>query len=44
MAMEMWDWGSCKSKIMGLEGRLGFSKMPVLRFLGLSLSLEDGSI
>jgi hypothetical protein len=40
---ELWNWKKCKAKIRSLKGRLGFSDKPVLRFLKLSLYLEDGS-
>ena len=40
---EFWNWERCKTKIVGLKGRLGFDESSSLRFLGLSLSLEDGS-
>jgi hypothetical protein len=41
---ELWNWKRCKAKIRSLKGRLGFSEGPVLKFLGLSLYLEDGSV
>jgi hypothetical protein len=41
---ELWNWKRCKAKIRSLKGRLGFSDEPVLRFLKLSLYLEDGSV
>ena len=41
---ELWNWERCSVKIRSLKGRLGFSGEPVLRFLSLSLSLEDGSV
>jgi hypothetical protein len=41
---ELWNWKRCKAKIRSLKGRLGFSDKPVLRFLKLSLYLEDGSV
>ena len=41
---ELWNWKRCKVKICSLRGRLGFSGDSVLRFLGLSLHLEDGSV
>jgi hypothetical protein len=44
MYSEIWKWGKCKDKIRTLRGRLGFRDAPVLKFLGLSLSLEDGRI
>jgi hypothetical protein len=40
---EFWNWERCKTKIRGLKGRLGFKESSTLRFLGLRLSLEDGS-
>jgi len=39
-----WNWERCKTKIRSLKGRLGFEKSSMLRFLGLSLSLEDGTV
>jgi len=39
-----WSWERCKTKIRGLRGRLGFEASSTLRFLGLSLSLEDGMV
>jgi hypothetical protein len=44
MYSETWNWEKCKSKIKMLKGRLGFQEAPVLKFLGLSLSLEDGRL
>lgn len=41
---DLWTWVRCKSKISGLRGKLGFVDSSFLRFLGLSLSLEDGSV
>ena len=41
---ELWNWERCKAKIRSLKGRLGFSQDSVLRFLGLGLHLEDGSV
>jgi len=41
---ELWNWERCKVKIRSLRGRLGFSEDPVLKFLGLELHLEDGSV
>jgi hypothetical protein len=41
---ELWNWKRCKAKIRSLKERLGFSDKPVLRFLKLSLYLEDGSL
>jgi hypothetical protein len=39
-----WYWKNCKDNIRSLKGRLGFPNCPNLHFLGLSLSLKDGSI
>jgi len=44
MCSKVWNWEKCKDKIRTLKGRLGFPEAPVLKFLGLSLSLEDGRI
>lgn len=41
---EVWNWERHKEKIASLRGRLGFPDEPFLRFLGLNLSLEKGSI
>lgn len=41
---EVWNWDRCKSRICNLRGRLGFPDENVLRFLGLRLCLDDGSI
>jgi hypothetical protein len=41
---KLWNWERCKTKIRSLRGRLGFKESSTLRFLGLSLSLEDGMI
>jgi len=41
---EFWNWERCRTKIRGLRGRLGFKESSMLRFLGLSLSLEDGTV
>jgi len=41
---DLWNWERCKSKIRDLRGRLGFSEASMLRFLGLSVSLEDGLV
>jgi hypothetical protein len=41
---DFWSWERCKTKIEGLRGRLGFEASSMLRFLGLSLSLEDGVV
>jgi hypothetical protein len=40
----LWNWEKCKTKIRSLSGRLGFSEESMLRFLGLGLYLEDGSV
>lgn len=44
MYNEIWHWEKCRGKIGTLRGRLGFPDASVLKFLGLSLSLEDGHI
>ncbi|MFQ6086578.1 MAG: DUF3786 domain-containing protein [Candidatus Bathyarchaeia archaeon] len=44
MYSEIWNWEKCKDKIRTLRGRLGFPDTSVLKFLGLSLFLEDGRI
>lgn len=44
MYREIWSWEKCKSKIQTLRGRLGFPNASQLKFLKLSLSLEDGQI
>jgi len=41
---EFWNWERCKTKIRSLKGRLGFKEPSTLRFLGLSLSLEEGTV
>ena len=41
---DLWTWLNCKTKITGLRGKLGFAHSSFLRFLGLSVSLEDGSV
>jgi len=41
---ELWNWRRCKTEIRDLKGHLGFPDEPVLRFLKLSLHLEDGSV
>jgi len=41
---KLWNWERCKTKIRSLKGRLGFKEPSTLRFLGLSLSLEDGRV
>ncbi|MEM2102170.1 MAG: DUF3786 domain-containing protein [Candidatus Bathyarchaeia archaeon] len=40
----MWNWNLCKSQIRSLRGRLGFPDKNDLRFLGLRLCLDDGSV
>ena len=40
----LWTWKHCKTKITMLKGKLGFTDSPHLKFLGLSVSLEDGSV
>jgi hypothetical protein len=44
MYSEIWNWKKCKDKIRTLRGHLGFPDASVLKFLGLSLSLEDGRL
>jgi len=41
---KFWNWERCKTKIRSLKSQLGFKESPTLRFLGLSLSLEDGRV
>ena len=41
---KLWNWERCKTKIRSLRGRLDFKESSTLRFLGLSLSLEDGMV
>ena len=41
---ELWNWEKCKEKIRSLKGKLGFPDMPMLKFLGYILNLEDGKI
>jgi hypothetical protein len=41
---DLWTWIHCKIKIIGLRGKLGFADSSFLRFLGLSVSLEDGLV
>ena len=41
---KLWNWKRCKAKIRSLKGRLCFSDKHMLRFLKLSLCLEDGSV
>jgi len=40
----IWNWQKCRDKILTLRGRLGFPDSSVLKFLRLSLSLEDGQL
>jgi hypothetical protein len=44
MYKTIWNWEKSRNKILTLRGRLGFPDSSVLKFLGLSLSLEDGHI
>jgi len=44
MYKEIWSWDKCKTKIKTLRDRLGFTHASKLKFLRLSLSLEDGQI
>lgn len=44
MYRAIWNWERCRDKILTLRGRLGFPDSSVLKFLRLSLSLEDGRI
>lgn len=41
---DLWTWMRCKTKITGLRGKLGFPNSSFLRFLRLSVSLEDGNV
>lgn len=41
---DLWTWTKCRSKIIKLRGKLGFTDSPFLRFLRLNVSLEDGSV
>jgi hypothetical protein len=41
---ELWNWKRCKVKIRSLKGRLDFPEESVLKFLRLSLYLEDGLV
>lgn len=41
---EIWNWQRCQTRIRSLQGRLGFSDSNSIRFLGLRVSLNDGSI
>jgi hypothetical protein len=40
----LWTWMRCKTKIIELRGNVGFPNSLFLRFLGLHVSLEDGSV
>lgn len=40
----LWTWGRCAARISQLKGKLGFADSSFLRFLGLRVSLEDGSV
>ncbi len=44
MYRKVWNWEKCRDRILTLRGRLGFPDSSVLKFLRLSLSLEDGQI
>jgi len=44
MYRTIWNWERSREKILTLRGRLGFPDSSVLKFLRLSLSLEDGHI
>ena len=44
MYSEIWNWEKCKDKIRTLRGRLGFPDASVLKFLEVSLFLQDGRI
>ncbi|HVP41086.1 MAG TPA: DUF3786 domain-containing protein [Candidatus Krumholzibacteriaceae bacterium] len=41
---EIWNWQRCQNQIRSLQGRLGFPDSDSIRFLGLHVSLQDGSI
>jgi len=41
---DLWIWERCRDRLQSLRGRLGFEDAPVLRFLKLALSLEDGRV
>jgi len=41
---EIWNWQRCQNQIRSLQGRLGFPDSKSIRFLGLYVSLQDGSI
>jgi hypothetical protein len=44
MYKTIWNWERSRNKILTLRGRLGFPDSSVLKFLRLSLSLEDGRV
>jgi hypothetical protein len=44
MYRAIWNWEKCRDKILMLRGRLGFPDESDLKFLRLSLSLEDGQV
>lgn len=44
MENRYWSWERCSTKIRSLSGRLGFARSDRLTFLGLTVSLKDGSI
>jgi len=44
MYRAVWNWEKSREKILTLRGRLGFPDSSVLKFLRLSLSLEDGNL
>jgi hypothetical protein len=44
MYENIWNWQKTRNKILTLRGRLGFPDSSVLKFLRLSLSLEDGLV
>jgi len=43
-AYDLWSWDRCQAKISTLPGRLGFPEGKTLRFLGLEVNLEDGTV
>ncbi|MFX1561680.1 MAG: DUF3786 domain-containing protein [Promethearchaeota archaeon] len=43
-AFDLWTWSKCHEKICTLEGRLGFPKGKLLRFLGFELNLANGKV
>jgi len=44
MYKTIWNWEKSRDKILTLRGRLGFPDSSILKFLRLSLDLEDGHI